>query len=246
MSKWQPAQIGNSFLSNAFEKMLFHPVTVSAVERVGESFHLVSMRGGGLQGVTCIPGQTIQFLVGSLTKRAYTPMDVEAKAGSGRFLFYLHGQGPGSEWATCLQAGQVCKLMRPKNSIDFTQEEGPTLFFGDETSFAAAQALRQCQQGKESGHFLFEVASLADARAVISRLGLENVTLLQKARDGSHLKQAAQELHRLASGVATATWFFTGCATSIQVVRKHLKADGVSLNRGKVKPYWSPGKRGID
>jgi ferric-chelate reductase (NADPH) len=236
----------SSFLSTAIEKLLFHPVSVSAVERVGESFYLVSMQGEGLHGVTWIPGQTIQFMVGSLTKRAYTPMDVDAKAGSARFLLYRHGQGPGSAWAASLQEGDVCQLMRPKNSIDFTKEQGPAVFFGDETSFAAAQVLQQCQQERASGRLVFEVVSLTDARAVVSTLKLEQVTLLQKTNDGSHLEQAAQELNRFASVHNTPTWFFTGCAPSIQVVRKLLKADGVSLSRGAVKPYWSPGRKGID
>jgi ferric-chelate reductase (NADPH) len=235
-----------NFLSSAFEKLLFQPVAVSSVERVGATFYLASMQGEGLHGVTWVPGQTIQFLVGSLTKRAYTPMDVDAQAGSARFLLYRHGQGPGSAWGASLQQGDVCKVMRPKNSIEFTKEQGPVVFFGDETSFAAAQVLQQCQQARASSHRVFEVASLADAHAVVARLELNQVTLLQKTSDGSHLEQAGLELGRLASSLETPIWFFTGCALSIQVVRKRLKADGVSLSRGASKPYWSPGRKGID
>jgi ferric-chelate reductase (NADPH) len=236
----------NNFFSNTFEKLLFHPVTVTDVERVGDSFYLASMQGEGMLGVTWVPGQTIQFLVGSLTKRAYTPMNVNSETGSGNFLFYCHGQGPASAWAASLQKGDLCKLMRPKNSIDFTKDDGPVLFFGDETSFAAAQTLQQCRQDKTSAHLIFEVASSGDARAVVSRLRLEQVTLLQKTSGDSHLGQAVQELNRLASTLDAPAWFFTGRAPSIQVVRKGLKADGVSLRRGAVKAYWSPGKKGID
>jgi NADPH-dependent ferric siderophore reductase len=236
----------SNFLSSAIEKLLFRPVVVSAIERVGDTFYLVSMQGEGLSGVTWIPGQTIQFMVGSLVKRAYTPMDVDAKAGSARFLFYRHGQGPGSAWAASLQEGDVCQVMRPKNSIDFTKEQGPAVFFGDETSFAAAQVLQQFQQERASGRLIFEVGSLPEARVVVSAMKLEQVTLLEKTSDGSHLEQAAKELNRLASLHKTPTWFFTGCAPSIQVVRKRLKANGVSLSRGAVKPYWSPGRKGID
>jgi ferric-chelate reductase (NADPH) len=235
-----------NFLANTFEKLLFHPVTVTSLERVGESFYLASMQGEGIRGVTWIPGQTIQFLVGSLTKRAYTPMDVNPETGTGNFLFYRHGQGPASAWAASLQEGDQCKLMRPKNSIDFTKEDGPALFFGDETSFAAAQTLQQCRGKKMPAHFIFEVNSSVEAQTVVTRLGLNQVTLFQKVGDDSHLENAAHELNRLASALDAPAWFFTGRAPSIQVVRKLLKAQGVSLSRGAVKAYWSPGKRGID
>jgi ferric-chelate reductase (NADPH) len=173
-------------------------------------------------------------------------MDVDSQAGSARFLFYRHEQGPGSAWAASLREGDLCKLMRPKNSIDFTKEQGSAVLFGDETSFAAAQVLQQSQQDPASARCILEVGSLPDARLVVSTLGLEHVTLLHRTEDGSHLEQATQELRRLASILVSPTWFFTGCAPSIQVVRTSLKADGVSLNPGAVKPYWSPGKKGID
>jgi len=43
-------------LSSAVEKLMFHPVTITGVEAVGESFRLLSMQGVGFQGVKWIPG----------------------------------------------------------------------------------------------------------------------------------------------------------------------------------------------
>ena len=82
----------SNILSSTIEKLLFHPVTVTDVDTVGSRFQLVSVQGEGLHGVTWTPGQTIQFYIGSFTKRAYTPMDLSPKAGSARFLLYLHGR----------------------------------------------------------------------------------------------------------------------------------------------------------
>lgn len=104
----------------AVEKLLFNPVTITGVEAVGESFRLLSMQGFGFQGVQWIPGQTVQIFLGNLIKRAHTPMSLDPYAGSASFLFYLHGKGPGSEWAASAKAANICQVMRPKNSIDFT------------------------------------------------------------------------------------------------------------------------------
>ena len=131
-------------LSSAVERLLFHPASITGVEAVGEDFRLLSMQGVGFHGVKWIPGQTVQIFLGNLTKRAYTPMNPDADAGSACFLFYLHGKGPGSQWAASVRAGDICQIMRPKDSIDFTNFTDPALFFGDETSLAAAQALHRC------------------------------------------------------------------------------------------------------
>ena len=56
----------NNFVSTTFEKLMaFHPARVTAIERLGEAFYLGSLEGDGLQGITWIPGQTIQFLLDS-------------------------------------------------------------------------------------------------------------------------------------------------------------------------------------
>jgi NADPH-dependent ferric siderophore reductase len=95
-------------LSSAVEKLIFRPVTITGVKALGENFRLLSMLGVGFQDVKWIPGQTVQIFLGNLTKRAYTPMRLDAVAGSASFLFYLHGKGPGSEWAASARAENIC------------------------------------------------------------------------------------------------------------------------------------------
>lgn len=235
----------NRLFSTAYEKlMVFHPARVIGLERLGDAFYLASLQGEALQGVTWVPGQTIQFLVADATKRAYTPMDMDPVAGTARFLFYRHGQGPGSTWAAALRSKDVCKLMRPKGSINFSQHEGPALFFGDETSFAAAHTLSRYGR-KVPCHFIFEVDSLEDAQVVLSRLELGQVTLISKQQDGSHLGQALKELLHYASCLPSPSWFFTGRGSSIQTLHKGLKSAGVSLSRAATKAYWTPGHAGM-
>ena len=112
-------------LSSAVDKLLFHPVSITGVGAMGEEFRLLSMQGVGFQGVKWIPVQTVQIFLGNLTKRAYTPTSLEPDAGSASFLVYLHGKGPGSGWAASTRAGNICQVMRPKNSIDFTNFTEP-------------------------------------------------------------------------------------------------------------------------
>ena len=64
---------------------------VTESEVIGSRFRLIRMQGEKFKGVRWTPGQAVQIYLGNLTKRAYTPMDLDPEAGSARFLFYLHG-----------------------------------------------------------------------------------------------------------------------------------------------------------
>jgi NADPH-dependent ferric siderophore reductase len=117
-----------SFVTKAVERLLFKSVVVSEVRNIGPRFRLVHLEGKGFEGVKWVPGQTAQFHLGNLMARAYTPMDLDSKNGSARFLFYLHGGGPGSTWASSLKIGDGCLVMRPKDSLDFASFDGPAIF----------------------------------------------------------------------------------------------------------------------
>jgi ferric-chelate reductase (NADPH) len=236
----------SEIVSNTVERLLFRPVTITSVEGVGERFRMLSMKGEGFKGVKWVPGQAIQIFLGNLTKRAYTPMDLDAVAGSACFLIYLHGNGPGSEWAECVKAGDMCQVMRPKDSINFQSITEPALFFGDETSLAAAQALHCCEGQLARSQFVLEVNSPAEVGVVLDKLGIINRSLIQKGEDGGHLARVVSKLAEQAGVMHSPQWVFTGQARSIQTIRKGLNQAGIALSKSKVRAYWSPGKTGMD
>ena len=234
------------FISNAVERLLFHPLTVTSVEPVGKHFRLMRVMGNGFKGFKWSEGQKVQIMVGPLTKRAYTPMDLDPVKGSASFLLYLHGSGPGAAWAAAARVGDVCNAMRPQDSIDFASFSAPALFFGDETSLAAAQTLSQCERLTARSQFLFEVSSIAQTARILRRLNIPNTELIQKNHDGSHLPLVVSKLIEQATLMLSPQWILTGQAQSIQGIRRGLNQAGVPLLRSKVKAYWSLGKSGLD
>jgi NADPH-dependent ferric siderophore reductase len=204
------------------------------------------MQGVGFKCVKWIPGQTVQIYLGNFIKRAYTPMSLDSETASADFLVYLHGKGPGSEWAASARAGNVCQVMRPKDSIDFTSFTQPALFFGDETSLAAAQALSRCQGQAAAARYVFEVNSPSEAEVVLRSFGVKEASLVQRREDGSHLADVISQMADQAVRIQSPQWVFTGQGRSIQGVQKGLKQAGVPLSGSKVKAYWSPGKTGMD
>jgi NADPH-dependent ferric siderophore reductase len=241
----------SSFLSSTVEKLLFRPVRVLESEVVGGRFRLVRVQGEVFAGVSWTPGQAVQFYVGNFTKRSYTPMDVDAGAGSARFLFHLHGGGPAAKWAETLEVGDLCQVMRPKDSLDFKAIGGDAIFFGDDTSFAAAHALQSCSQNAIDGssggrRYVIEVCDMDAAKMVARKLGLEKAILIQQKRDDAHLAAVLERLAEGATELQLPQWVFTGKARSIQTLQKSLKEKGIATGRSQVRAYWSPGKTGME
>lgn len=122
----------------------------------------------------------------------------------------------------------------------------PVLFFGDETSLAAAQALHFCCKDALRIRFILEVTAPREVKIAAAKLGLEDVTLFEKDHTGTYLEKIVTRLVEDAFELGAPQWVFTGQARSIQSIRKRLRAAGIESSSSKVKAYWSPGKTGMD
>jgi NADPH-dependent ferric siderophore reductase len=234
------------FLTDALERVFFRPAVVSTVTHLSGHFRLIEFAGESLKGEKWIPGQKVQFHLGSLKSRTYTPISWNASEGTSQFIMFLHGNGPGSEWAESLKRDTPCNLMGPRSSLNFAAITEDSILFGDETSIAAAVALHRSRQGAQQDRYVFEVSSLVESAEVLQRIGLPNAKLVKKTPDLSHLAEVEQALVDSASALATPKWIMTGKAQSIQSLRKMFRDRQTNLTRLDTKAYWADGKTGLD
>ncbi len=225
-------------------RWLMRPARVAAVETLSPHFRLADLEGEALRNVAWTAGQKVQVSIGSgLSARTYTPMSWDAGRGRTRMLTFAHGDGPGSRWASGLREGDTCQFLGPRRSLDLSGLEAPLVLFGDETSFGLAAALRDSRQGAGAIH-VFEASDVAESRQVAEAIGLGRATLIERVADDAHLAAAEAEVLRLAA--SGGHFILTGKASSIQRVRRALKAAGVVSSRMKTKAYWAQGKTGLD
>ncbi len=229
-------------ITRALLRWMMRPARVAAVEALSPRFRLIDLEGECLKNVAWQPGQKVQVAIGAgLSSRTYTPMSWDADAGRTRMLAYLHGDGPGSRWAGSLLAGQVCQFLGPRRSLDLSGADGPVILFGDETSFGLAAALRNDPAATE---LVFEVSGAAESRAVLTAIGLDRATVIERRDGGVHLAAIGADLSRHVT--PNARFVLTGKAQSIQSVSQALKKSGMGSSSVKSKAYWSPGKTGLD
>lgn len=238
-SRPQPGRVTRALL-----KWLMRPAYIAAVDQLSPHFRLIDLKGDALKDVSWAVGQKIQIAMGAgLTARTYTPILWDAEGVGARLLAFAHGDGPGSLWASTLQAGDTCQFFGPRRSLDLSGLEAPIILFGDETSFALGAALRNMPQSARIT-CVFEASASTEALPVLEAIGLGDAVLIERLPEDGHLAAAEAEVVRHASGGGA--FILTGKASSIQRISRALKAAGVGSSRMNVKAYWAPGKRGMD
>jgi NADPH-dependent ferric siderophore reductase len=152
------------------------------------------------------------------------------------------GEGPGAQWARGLNIGQAVSFGRPEGS--FVLREGPYhVFAGEETAAVTFGAMLRALPAGTPAYGIIEVDEPED------RLPIEH-ELPWRYRQGrsaaasQSLVDAFAELELPASpGLA----YLAGEARTIQLLRRHLVTErGWPRQAIQTKPYWTPGKRGLD
>jgi NADPH-dependent ferric siderophore reductase len=202
------------------------------------------------------PGQHVRVLLGDPVTwqavrsgfrdllRTYTVLDLDRTAGLLDLCVLDHGDGPGSTWGRTVAAGDEVSFLRPEGRQVPQQDADFHLFVGEETAqvpFAAI--LRALPAGARVGGVV-EVAEASD------RLDLPRTDELTwtyrgdaPAVDSPGLLAALRALDLPASGVA----YVAGEAKTCSSVRRHLVLErGWNGRSVLTKPFWTPGKRGMD
>jgi NADPH-dependent ferric siderophore reductase len=219
--------------------------TVMKVEQVSSQFRIIELACPTPFTTAVVPGDKVSITADG-KRRCYTPIAVEGDTSHIRLGIYLHGKGPGSAWASSVKFSDVLRLTGPRPSLDLSTVNAPCVLFGDETAFAVARSLQRHLGTKHASRFFIEVNSLTDAQAAVTALRLKNTVLIEKALDNSHIAQLSAAMTLALGELEARHLVLTGCAHSIQALRKTLSSTEVGYSTGLVKAYWTPSKSGLD
>ncbi|MEV4313044.1 siderophore-interacting protein [Actinocrispum sp. NPDC049592] len=217
--------------------------TVEAVDDLTPRMRRIRITGESVRGLAWVPGQHVRLQVGDLfpnfgnALRTYSVWDY---AGDGRLDLCIldHPEGgPGARWARDVTVGQEVAFTRPEGRLVIHDDAPYQLFVGDETAAVAFGAMLRALPASA------RVFGLLEANGPDDRLPLPR-ELTWVYRDAEPLTTALEALDLPAEpGVA----YIAGEARTCQAVRRHLVRDrGWPRKTAIVKPFWAPGKRGMD
>nr|AYM52827.1 FAD-binding 9 siderophore-interacting domain protein [Myxococcus fulvus] len=228
-------------IANTLMPWFAKPSQVARVETLAPRLRRVRFEGESLRGVTYEPGHEVEFRVSPTAFRHYTPSWVDPGHGVMEVVFYLHGQGPGSEWAAGLKPGDTADILGPGGRLGVDEEAPAHLFLGDETCLGLFQAMIRSLSSPLRMLGAIEVEP--GAEDWLARAGVPLTAVPRKA--GKPRGEALREwLSR--NVLAGATCYLAGHAGSIVMLRQELlERHGFTKRALRSKAYWADGKRGL-
>jgi NADPH-dependent ferric siderophore reductase len=243
---------------------------ITSVESLGPRMRRISLAGPAIRGLKWTPGQQVRVIVsGSAaaldwvmgTLRTYSVWDYDGETLE--LVAFLHtgngdhGEGPGAAWARAVAVGDEVVLMKPQG--DFTLRPitlGASafhLFVGEETASVALGAMLRAVPAGERAVAVLEVQEAADQLPLTGDVHWHHRGAASAA-DSQSLVAAVRAALSSESTLPTDTpsggpgiAYLAGEARTIQAVRTYLvKERGWSRRSVLTKPFWTPGKTGME
>lgn len=224
---------------NLLDRFLLR-ATVTGVETLTPRMRRIRIAGASLRGLAWLPGQHVRVRVDTVSLRTYSVWDYTDGEHLDLCVLDHAGQGPGARWSRRVRAGDSVALTRPQGRLVPREPAAYHLFVGDETAYAAFGAMLRALPLDARAHGVIDAGVPHDS-ASMPRLG----DLRRFDRGGrDHVVDALRALHLPTEpGVA----YVAGEARDCQAVRRHLTAErGWPRTAVIVKPFWAPGRRGLD
>ncbi|MET7675312.1 siderophore-interacting protein [Streptomyces seoulensis] len=225
-------------LLNPVLDLLMLRATVTSVERFTARMRRLRIEGEALAGLDVLPGQQVRVLVGSaLTRRTYSVWRHEPSGVLELCVLDHEGDGPGARWAREAKAGDEVRLGKPEGSFTLRPDAAHHVFVGDETASVAFGAMLAALPDGSRVSGCVETAT-ADDRLPLTHAGRLDWVL----RGTVPLPEAVGRLAPAPGGIA----YVAGEARTVQAVRHVLRDAGWDRRSVLTKPFWAPGKRGLE
>ncbi len=189
-------------------------------------------------GLSWTPGQQVRVSAdGLLTRRTYSVWSYD---GSELELCVLdHGDGPGARWARTVRQGDEVVFGKPEGSFT-TRPSAYHVFAGEETAAVAFGPMLR-GLGDTPAYGVVEVGGPED------RLPLDLTWRYREGRSAASSDTLVAAVRELELPDEPGTAYVAGEARTVQAVRAHLVNErGWPRRSVLTKPFWTPGKKGME
>ncbi|MDQ0789338.1 NADPH-dependent ferric siderophore reductase [Streptomyces sp. B3I7] len=213
--------------------------TVTETEPVTARFRRLRIEGEALSGLTVRPGQQVRVMVGDgLTLRTYSIWRYDPEGAVELRVLDHAGAGPGARWASAAAVGDRVRIRKPEGTFVLRPDATHHVFVGEETASVAFGAMLGALPDGARISGCVETETAADRLALPYADRLDWVT-----RGGTSLPDAVRRLAPEPGGMA----YVAGEARTVQHVRQVLVREaGWDRRAVLTKPFWAPGKRGLE
>ncbi|MFC4007848.1 siderophore-interacting protein [Nonomuraea purpurea] len=230
------------------ERMFVTGEVVEA-EQLTPSMRRVRIAGESIPALDWTPGQHVRLLIGDggllgSVLRTYSVWRHDPAGESIDLVGYDHGgDSPGVSWIRHAKAGQEIAFTRPEGRFVVRREASCHLFAGEETASVAFDAMVRALPEGVATYGAVE----ADGPGDHLELPKDLVRVCRNGASAAGSQLLVDAVRNLDLPDRPGVAYLAGEARTIQAIRTHLVKER-GWQRGDVltKPFWTPGRRGMD
>jgi NADPH-dependent ferric siderophore reductase len=225
---------------------------VTAIEPVAAHLRRIRIEGDEVAGLTWTAGQQVRVHVSDLLDPHSwrRPRDILRTYSIWRYdgglelcLLDHDTGGPGARWARELHTGQPVTFGRPEGSFVLRGDAPYHVLAGEETAAVAFGAMLAALPADTPAYPLIEV----DGPSGRLPLARDVPWLFRDGRPAVASASLLEAARRLELPNQPGAAYLAGEARTVQLLRRHFVAErGWPRQAVRTKPFWAPGKRGLD
>jgi NADPH-dependent ferric siderophore reductase len=238
---------------------VFLSATISEIEQLTPRLRRIQFSGPRLQGLNWTPGQHIRLQVAGLGEsvlrlhpndalRTYSIYDADPDLGTLDIAMFDHDGDPeyatpARRWSAAASMGDRVQFTRPQGNLVVRPNAPYHVFAGEETASVAFAAMVRSLPATAQVHGVVESAVAAD-HLPLGR-PLKQVERGDAAAKDSVVLADALRALQLPDDPGVA--YLAGEARTIQTLRKILITErGWDRRDIRTKPFWTPGRTGLE
>jgi NADPH-dependent ferric siderophore reductase len=227
--------------------------TGTEIEPITRRMRRVRIEGEAIARLPWIPGQHVRAHVADMSSprswlrpgdmlRTYSVWQRDGGALELCLLDHADTAGPGARWTRALRTGESVTFGGPEGH--FVLGDGPYhLFAGEETAAVAFGAMLRALPAGSPAYGVIEVDEPDDRLPLPADLQWR----YRHGRSAAASQTLLEALTQLSLPAEPGVAYLAGEARTIQLLRRHLISDrGWPRRSVRMKPFWTPGKRGLD
>ncbi|MFZ0668145.1 MAG: siderophore-interacting protein [Acidimicrobiales bacterium] len=243
-------------LSMVIDRLL-NRATVSSVTMATPRMRRIRLHSESIASMSWTAGQQVRVLTGDPVSwralrsafrdllRTYSVYDLNGEQSWLELCVLDHGDGPGATWARTVREGDEVHFNSPEGKL-VLQSAPYHVFVGEETAMAPFAAMLRSLAPEEAVTGVVEVATPED------RLPLARAEELTWRYRGDAPAASSQTLVEAVKALdlpdAPGFAYIAGESRACGDIRRHLVEDRGWPARQSiiVKPFWTPGKKGLE